>query len=82
MLWNMLCIFVGATLIVLGVNLLCRELGGVWQKWRAARWLKKHTPSNAELLKLADKYPAPQEWYDEEGPSAVSPYHYNPGEDW
>lgn len=24
------------------------------------------TPPNAELLKLANKYPVPQEWYDEE----------------
>jgi hypothetical protein len=23
-------------------------------------------PTNEELLALADKYPAPQEWYDEE----------------
>ena len=23
------------------------------------------TPSNAELLELAERFPAPQEWYDE-----------------
>lgn len=27
--------------------------------------IQQITPSNAELLKLADKHPAPQEWYDE-----------------
>ena len=27
--------------------------------------LKRITPPNAELLKLADRFPAPQEWYDE-----------------
>jgi hypothetical protein len=27
--------------------------------------LKRITPSNAELLKLAERNPAPQEWYDE-----------------
>ena len=27
--------------------------------------LKRITPSNAELLKLAKRFPAPQEWYDE-----------------
>lgn len=27
--------------------------------------LKKITPPNAELLKLAMRFPAPQEWYDE-----------------
>ena len=27
--------------------------------------LKKLTPSNTKLLKLAEKHPAPQEWYDE-----------------
>ncbi len=28
--------------------------------------LKRITPPNAELLKLAERFPAPQEWYDEE----------------
>ena len=28
--------------------------------------LKALTPSNDELLRLAEKHPAPQEWYDEE----------------
>ena len=27
--------------------------------------LKKITPSNAELMRLAERLPAPQEWYDE-----------------
>ena len=27
--------------------------------------LERITPPNAELLKLADRFPAPQEWYDE-----------------
>jgi hypothetical protein len=27
--------------------------------------LKRITPPNEELLKLADRFPAPQEWYDE-----------------
>jgi len=27
--------------------------------------LDKLTPSNAELLKLAGRFPAPQDWYDE-----------------
>ncbi len=27
--------------------------------------LKRITPPNVELLKLADRFPAPQEWYDE-----------------
>ena len=27
--------------------------------------LKRITPSNEELLKLAERFPAPQEWYDE-----------------
>ena len=29
--------------------------------------LKRITPPNAELLKLADRNPPPQEWFDEEG---------------
>lgn len=28
--------------------------------------LKTITPPNKQLLKLADKYPVPQEWYDEQ----------------
>ncbi len=32
----------------------------------AAKELKRITPTNAELLKLADRFPAPQEWYDED----------------
>ena len=28
--------------------------------------LKRTTPPNSELLKLADRFPAPQGWYDEE----------------
>ena len=28
--------------------------------------LKRITPSNEELLKLAERYPPPQEWYDED----------------
>lgn len=31
----------------------------------AARELRSITPTNAELLQLADRFPAPQEWYDE-----------------
>lgn len=31
----------------------------------ARRELRRITPPNTELLKLADRYPAPQEWYDE-----------------
>ena len=27
--------------------------------------LRQLTPSNSELLKLAERFPAPQEWYDE-----------------
>ena len=27
--------------------------------------LESITPSNAKLLKLAERFPAPQEWYDE-----------------
>ena len=27
--------------------------------------LKKITPPNTELLELATRFPAPQEWYDE-----------------
>ncbi len=27
--------------------------------------LKLITPSNAELQRLADRFPAPQEWYEE-----------------
>lgn len=35
------------------------------QKRKAAEELKRTTPSNAELLKLAGNYEPPQEWYDE-----------------
>ncbi len=28
--------------------------------------LEQLTPSNVELLELAERYPAPQEWYDED----------------
>ena len=28
--------------------------------------LERITPTNEELLKLADKFPPPQEWYDED----------------
>jgi hypothetical protein len=34
--------------------------------WQDARdEVTEITPSNAELLKLAEQHPAPQEWYDE-----------------
>ncbi len=33
---------------------------------KAAAELERITPPNAELLKLADRCPAPQEWYDED----------------
>lgn len=32
----------------------------------AAEELERITPPNAELLKLVDKYPPPQEWFDGE----------------
>jgi hypothetical protein len=32
---------------------------------KAREELKRITPPHAELLKLADRFPAPQEWYDE-----------------
>ena len=32
---------------------------------RAQAELKRITPSNAELLRLAKRSPAPQDWYDE-----------------
>ncbi len=33
---------------------------------KAAAELERITPRNTELLKLADRFPAPQEWYDED----------------
>ena len=35
------------------------------EETEAREELKRITPPNAELLKLADRFPAPQEWYDE-----------------
>lgn len=52
-----------------GLRLLS-EREGFRRVYRFARlkfqWLKKlPAPSNAALLRLAERYPAPQEWYDE-----------------
>ncbi len=38
---------------------------GGGEEAEAREELKRITPPNAELLKLADRFPAPQEWYDE-----------------
>jgi hypothetical protein len=35
------------------------------ERAKAAR-LEQMTPSNEELLELANRFPAPQEWYEEE----------------
>jgi hypothetical protein len=35
------------------------------EETEAAAELKKITPPNSELLKLAERFPAPPEWYDE-----------------
>jgi hypothetical protein len=39
---------------------------GKTEKKRIAEELRQITPPNVELLKLADRFPAPQEWYDED----------------
>jgi hypothetical protein len=35
------------------------------ERWQARWWLRRHTPKNADLLEIAKRRPAPQEWYDE-----------------
>lgn len=41
-------------------------LNGILDREEEARQeLKKITPPNVELLKLADRHTAPQEWHDE-----------------
>ena len=43
------------------------NLQATYDRWLAAQELQRITPPNAELLKLADRNPPPQEWFDEEG---------------
>ncbi len=42
---------------------------GDWPIWilleRNTATLRELTPTNADLLRIADRFPAPQEWYDE-----------------
>ena len=48
-----------AALVVLNLVIDCLE------KWLWRRRAIPGTPSNADLLKLAERHPAPQKWYDE-----------------
>ena len=42
------------------------DIGTVYDEEMAAKAeLAQITPKNEDLLKLADRFPAPQEWYDE-----------------
>lgn len=42
------------------------DIATVYEEEAAAKVeLAKITPRNADLLLLADRFPAPQEWYDE-----------------
>ena len=56
------CVLMLAVVIGLNVTLYCIE------RWllrrRIERW-RRVSLSNADLLKLAERHPAPQEWYDE-----------------
>ncbi len=42
------------------------DIATVYQEEMAAKVeLAKITPRNADLLRIADRFPAPQTWYDE-----------------
>jgi len=51
----------GLGLVVLLLNLGLEFAESRWAKWR----LRRHTPRNVDLLKIAERHAAPQEWYDE-----------------
>lgn len=60
----------------LPVGMWCEECH--WDSQGLQQKLLFDIPSNDQLLQLADQYPAPQEWYDEDTQSRIVQQNSNP----